>query len=265
VQVTTKIDDRQVKRMLDTFERRQMPFAVSLALNRTAQTIARLERAEMRRRFDRPTPYTLNALRVVPAKKTSLTARVWFKDFAGKGTVAEDYLLPQVEGGTRSQKRFERALRRIGIMTENEFAVPGAGAKLDAYGNMGRGQIVQILAYLQAFGEQGYRANMDAKGRARLARTTKKRRGVEYFVSRGPGTWTGARSWKNGRAQHLPRGIYQRTSFAFGKAIKPVVLFVPRATYRPRFDFHGVANQVVHRDLLTELRKAMAEATRTAR
>ena len=35
-------------------------------------------------------------------------------------------------------------------MRKNERAVPGAAAKLDAYGNMGRGQIVQILSQLQA-------------------------------------------------------------------------------------------------------------------
>jgi hypothetical protein len=69
----------QVKRLLDA-QQRQMPFAVALALTRTAQDVKRAEQAEMRGVFDRPTPFTLNSLFTKPATKQSLEARVWVKD-----------------------------------------------------------------------------------------------------------------------------------------------------------------------------------------
>lgn len=263
VSVRSNVD--QVAAQLDDTRRRQLPFALSLAINRVAKSIADEERAEMRRIFDRPTPYTIGALRVAAATKQSPTARVWFKDETSKGTPADRFLLPQVEGGARSHKRFERALQRIGILAANEYAVPAAGAKLDAYGNMSRGQIVQILSYLRAFGEQGYRANSTETTRAKLAKGTRSRRGIEYFVSRGRGTWFGRRAWKFGRMQNLPRGVYVRTPFGFGQAIKPVLLFVSKAQYHKRFDFYGVAERTTDRDFERELRRAVDEALASAR
>src|SRR3546814_6873764 len=84
------------------------------------------------------------------------------------------------------------ALQRVGLPGD-QYAFPAAGAELDAYGNMSRGQVVRLLSYLQAFGEQGYRANATARSRARTAKVSKASgyktiNGVQYFVSRGPGT-----------------------------------------------------------------------------
>ena len=230
---------------------KQIPFATAVALTRTAQRVKHAEEREMKDVFERPTPYTLQSVFMKPATKASQEAVVWLKDFAGKGTPASKFLLPQIKGGSRRPKRFEKALQAVGAMPPDHRAVPGEGAKVDAFGNMDRGQIVQILSFFKAFPEMGYKANMSDKRRKQMARGTKSRQGFSYFVGR-PG-------------DRLPLGIWQRVSFARGSAIKPVLIFVPSVTYNAAFDFVYVGKTVFNRHFHEEFRRALDQAIRTAR
>lgn len=207
--------------------------AVAVALTRTAKDIQAEEKAEIGRVFDRPTAYTLGSVFITPATRTKLSAKIWLKSKmdAGKGTAAEDYLLPQIRGGERKLKRFERALAAIGLLPPGMYCVPAAGAKIDGFGNPDRGQIVQILAWMQAFAENGYRANMTERRKAMLKAGTSKQRGMSYFVV-------------SQRGQRLPMGIWQRTEFGkLGSAVKPVYLFVKAPKYQARWDFLAVAER----------------------
>ena len=230
---------------------KQIDFATRVALTRTAQKAAVAEVKEMRDVFRNPTPYTLSSVYVKPATKARLEATVMLKDEATKAVPAAKFLRAQIDGGQRVQKRFERALQAVGAMPDGYRAVPGAGARKDAYGNMSGGQIVQILAFFRAFPEMGYKANMTDKGRARLARGSKRQQGYTYFVGH-PG-------------DRLPLGIYQRVSFARGTAVRPVLLFVRSAVYEERFDFKYVAELTVATEFANEFAKAFIEAERTAR
>jgi hypothetical protein len=227
--------------------RRQLRFATAVALTRTAQDVKIAEVDTMRRVFDRPTPWTLNSVFVKPATKAELSAVVWLKDVATDGTPATKYLAPEIEGGGRNLKGFERLLMRKGLLPTGWMAVPGAGAKLDAYGNMSRGQIVQIISALQAFGEVGFNAN-----RTKGSRQRRGSRLPEYFVGRPGG----------GR---LPMGVWQRISFAHGSAVRPVLIFVRGPRYKARFDFFGVGRQIARTNFIGHLRRAIAEAKATAR
>lgn len=229
----------------------QMPYAASVALNRTAEEIQRREIHEMKDVFDRPTPWTLSGTFVKRASKANLQASVGLKDFAGKGIPASKFLAPQIAGGSRRLKRFEKALRSAGHLPEDFRAVPGSGAELDSYGNIKPSQIVQILSFLRAFPEAGYRANMTDKKRMRLARGTKSKRGFTYFIGR-PG----------GRA---PLGVWQRIGFAGGTAVKPVLIFVRHAQYQAVFDFGYVATTTAERAFPSHFEAALADAVRTAR
>ncbi len=209
IDVTTNA--AQVARELDATAKR-IQRATVIGLTRTAVQVKAAIRAELPKVFDRPTPWTLNSLFVAPAKFAQEVpeARVWIKDdTGGKGIAPTQYLLPEIEGGPRNWKRSERALQRAGFLGADEQIVPAAGATLDAWGNVQRGLIVQLLSYFAAFGEQGYRANATDRSRARRAKRGRTEegfvtiRGVEYFISRGPGMWYG-------RLQHLPRGIWAR-------------------------------------------------------
>lgn len=248
----------QVQRLLNE-QRRQIPFAVALALTRTAQDIKKAEQDEIRSVFDRPKPFTLNALYVKPATKQTLEASVWVKDSERPA----HYLLPQMGGGNRQLKRFEQLLVQRGVMQAGERAVPGGGAKLDAFGNMSRGQIVKILSQLQAFSLAGSTANASTAKRSKVKRARE-----AYFVSTGPGTRpSGKRSWKNGRMQQtLPRGVWLRKPHnVLGSFVQPVLLFVDRAAYRVRFKFIDVAQATIARVLPGHLDAAIERALATAR
>ncbi len=97
---------------------------------------------EMKKTFDRPARYTLNALQITPASKNSLSAEVGVKGSPGH------YLMPQVEGGARPQKRSEHWLASVGPAKERispfPFYTPAlVGARFDQYGNVSPGQITQ--------------------------------------------------------------------------------------------------------------------------
>ena len=249
VDVAATMADLNAK--LGDLTRRQLPYASALALTRTVQEIQQREVHEMRDVFNRPTPYTLSSTFIKPATKSSLQATVGLKDFAGKGIPAAKFLAAQITGGARRLKRFERALRSAGHLPEDYRVVPGRGAELDSYGNIKPSQIVQILSYLRAFPEAGYRANMTDRRRKRLARGTKAKQGFTYFIGR-PG-------------DRLPMGVWQRYAFARGSAVKPVFIFVRQAHYEAVFDFEYVAVSTAHSVFHRHLSSALAEAMRTAR
>lgn len=238
---------------------RQVPFALARALTLTGRDVVNAERNEMSSVFDRPTPYTLNAFFLRPATKDSLQAEVGRKDSAGH----RHYLPVQIQGGERPLKGFERMLVAQGLMRANERAVPALGAIMDSYGNMSRGQLVKILSQLRAFTAAGFDANATNSKRSRAKRARE-----AYFVSLGPGKASfGGHSWSKGRMlQHLPRGIWVRLAFgARETAVQPVLLFVPRVTYRARLRFDDVARETVQRVFPRHFDESFAAALRTAR
>lgn len=122
-----------------------IPYATAAALTRTAKIGQSEMISAMRSAFDRPTAYTLNSTFITVATKDSLTARIGIKNQLGRGVVPENFLFPEVFGGGRREKRFERALRFAGFLRDGERAMPGAGVPLDGYGNVSASTIRNIL------------------------------------------------------------------------------------------------------------------------
>jgi len=233
---------------------KQARFALSVALNTVAKAVMVDERKEMQDVFDRPTPWTMNSLRQYGvAKRDKLETTVDWRANFGKGIQPEQYMLAQVRGGERRLKRYEVALRSVGALPDDHITIPGQGAKLDAYGNMSAGQIIQILSYFKAFPEMGYKNNATDKTKARMARDNKRTgaRGYVYFVGR-PGD----------RGQ---LGIYKRTQLGFGSSITPILIFVKSANYEARFDIEYVANKTMARELAPAFNTAFAAAMATAK
>lgn len=242
----------ETDRRLDDLSK-QGRFALAVALTGTGQDVRSDLRDEMPRVFDRPTRYTLNSLFLQPATKDRLEARVWVKD----SERPSHYLLPEIEGGRRMQKRFEELLRQRGILSASERTVPGAGAKLDSHGNMSRAQITQILSQLKAFNLAGASQNATDSPRSRA-----KRKDAAYFVARKGESRVGRGAWKTGeKVQHLDSGIYVRTS----TGIKPVLIFVDSATYAARFPFFILGQRTVARRFPIRYEQAYARAFATAR
>lgn len=238
----------------------QIPFATAKGLTDTIKQVKEAEVREMRKVFQAPTPYTINSLFIRPATKARLEASTWLKT----GNRPQHYLLPQIQGGPRPLKRFEQRLVMNGLMRPDQRAVPAAGARLDAYGNMSRGQIVQILSQLRTAVVQGDFSNATNSKRSRA-----KRQAVAYFVSHGTGSRRAGYQGARGRGviyeQHLPAGVWARYQFAWGSSVKPVLLFVSGARYTQRFDFFGVAERTIEARLRINMGNAVTHALRTAR
>lgn len=252
--ISVKSDIDQVIGRLSKAAPRAVEIASQRALLHTAREVKDAEVREMGRVFDRPTRWTLNSFQV-RLDKAAMQARVEIKD--GYWYRADSYLQTQIEGGGRKHKAFETALRRVGVLPAGWFVVPGEKAALDGFGNISVGQIRQILSWFDAAEMvAGSTQNMGEKGRAKRRKGTRARRGFEYFVAR-PGSRVGRGSWKNGRRQNLQPGVYRRTAFAFGSAIEPILIFVQRVAYKPRFDFYGVAQRTVDREFKPRLDAAL--------
>lgn len=272
ITISIKHDLSNITRYLNDIQRKQVPYATARALTKTVQGAKAEAERRIAQRLDRPTRYATNAMYIKPATKTKLEAMVYVKDSgmtqkSGMKSQA-DVLGHLFDGGKRKHKNFEGALLHRGYMSRGEIAVPGAACPLDGYGNIPASFIVKLLAYFQLFGESGYKANMTAKGRAQMERSAAKgaaRAGVQYFISRGPGHWFGRGTWKSGRSQKLPRGIWQRQTWSAGSSIKPVIMFVNEGAYKRYFDLPAIASSAISAHFSTEFEAAFAEAMRTAR
>lgn len=215
---------------------RIVPYAASTALTRTAQHAAKIELpAEMRSVFGNPVAYTLNSLRIEPATKDTLSARVMVKNSAA-GVAPENFLFPQVEGGGRKHKRAEAAMRYAGVLGAGQFAMPGKGLSLDANGNVKGAEIRTILAALKSIRA----VSVGRHGRREQPRGRKLAN--DLFVGKLNGG-------------NRPDGIWRRE----GQRIRALFVFTNDApTYGKRLDFTGVVQRVALERFQPEFQKAMA-------
>lgn len=226
---------RKVLRGIDDVQHKQLPFAIALALTRTAEGLMKEEKKQLTQSLHKPTAYTKRFLAYKPAKKSDrpINASVFFRDFAGKGTPAKNYLTPNIKGGVRRQKRHEVALSaKVG---RKIYTGPASDAPLNAAGNINAGYYTKVLSQVQAFGEVGYRANA-------------KRRGSQgfYIASKGG----------------VAVGVRQRV----GSESKKILNFTSRApSYRPRYPFYSAGEKYIAKNLGKNFKSAYRFAVRTAR
>lgn len=251
---------------------KQVRYATAVALTKTAKQAQAMTAQEMRRNFDRPTPTVLKSIYVKPATKANLEAMIYVKDrpLGGKNNLSmAEILRHQYTGGTRIAKNFENLMRANRYMASGEFIVPGAGARLNAYGNISPGQYVQVLSQIGL-----RRAGFDSTptGSKRSRRNIKK--AGEIFWSYGPGSYpakafTGSMKkidWSTGKylgkTQHLPKGAWMRTA----GGVIPVMLVIKAAPrYRRRIVLEDIARRAVAQHFNVEFEQAFADAMRTAR
>ena len=211
---------------------RQMPFALSRALNATAQDVRAAEVATMSKVFDRPTPYTLNAIAVKPATMRSKIASVEFKEgFAG--TPAKRFLNPQVNGGARSQKSHE--LQIAPLLRGYSYLVPAKGFPLNAYGNVPGGTIRKIISQLKVSKDQTSNASQSRRSKA-------KRKAQAFFIPKGG------------------RVILERK----GRTVTPALIGVRAPRYAKRFPFYETAQQVIAERLDVNFEIALQRAMATS-
>lgn len=202
--------------------KRMIPYAAATALTRCAKQAQTEDLpAEMRKVFSNPVPYTLNALRIEPATKDKLLARVMVKDKThAPGVAPENFLFPEVEGGVRKHKRMEMDLRYQGVLSRAQYVMPGKAASLDASGNVSGAQVRTVLNALR---------------KGRLAN--------DMFVGKPKGS---------GRLA----GIWRRE----GEGLRALFIFTSDAPdYKRRFDFDGTVQRVVRERFRPEFERAVAD------
>lgn len=264
----------KVAQQLARLSGQQVREAAAAALNDAAYKVRNNVQTEMEQVFDRVTPYIKKSMQVTKATPNDLTAIVEPRYMGGKGIDPAKVLDAEVRGGSRRDKRSEKALRRAGILPSGYVSVipkvPFPGSD-DGRGNIRGPFMVQLLSYLGAFGEQGYRANMTPKRKAKLAdRTTfssvrsRKQipviRGFELFVATGKLRGEDSAGRQN-TTRHLQPGIWARSGI-HGSELRPVLLFVRAPTYLLRLNLPKVleqsnVNDVFSTRLRYQLRKSV--------
>jgi len=208
----------EVKHLFDAKTYKRM---INDALEETAKKAKVELQEEMTRVFDRPTRWTLTRPYFI-RHFNNLSIEWKLRDLK-----ADEYLWPHIEGGSREQKGSEKYLQKIAGVGHKVYWVPGAGVKLNKYGNVSGGQITQILSVLKALPEVGYLGNITERSKRRAEHRVKKPKPPrEFFIAKGhsrlhPGVWEKV---KHGR-------------------IRPILLFIKDPQYSERLDFYGtIAN-----------------------
>lgn len=224
----------------------QAKAAYAKAINDTAFQVRREMQGAMRSSFDRVSPWIERSPKVFAATPDKLSAYIAptihttnAPSKGGKvGVDPQNVLQAQEFGGRRADKRSEVVLRRAGILQPGYQTampkVPYPGSD-DGRGNFRGAFLVQLISYLQAFGELGFRANMTDRRKGNLEKGTKKQTGRRYFVSYGRG--------REGRSKHLAPGIWAASGTG-GVDVRPVVMFVRPPVYQRRISMDAIAAKV---------------------
>ena len=128
----------------------QLPFATSLALNRTARDVQQAYRAQTPLTFNQPVAFTRNAWRYEQASKGHLEASVG-------SAPGRRYLLTQSTGGTRRWKAYEgfiRGLAEPGSLPDRQL-VPTTPA-VNAAGNPRRSLFGELQSRLSTTDRGGF-------------------------------------------------------------------------------------------------------------
>ncbi|MHB0925865.1 MAG: phage tail protein [Gallionellaceae bacterium] len=271
--LTVKIEGlEELKRKLNDIGKKQVPFAAKTAINKVAAQTVRDVADEMKSKFDRPTRTTLKSMRVKEfADKRNLTAEVWLKDIPMGGnnplSMAE-MIGHQFSGGRRIHKNYERVLISKNYMKSDEFTVPAAGARINAYGNISQGQIVQILSQI---GIKRAGSDSSPTNSPRSKRNVAKAGAMFWSYGVGsfpPRAFTGRVNkidWETGKyrgkTQWLPKGVWARTP----GGVIPVLLVIKAPTYSRRIVLEQITRKAMDRDFNKFFDVAFTEAMRTAR
>jgi hypothetical protein len=127
--INVRSDFGRLARSLNDLERRQLPFATAQALTGIGRHVRVAEQTGMRRKLDRPMPFTINSVGVKAARKSDLTAIVYMRD------IAASYLEPFEFGGNHKL-----------IGSGRTWLNPKNGLSLNQYGNLTRNKLKQLKA-----------------------------------------------------------------------------------------------------------------------
>ena len=176
-------------RWTDTMTK-QLPFAISQALNSTGFDIRTALNGATRQYFDRPAPFTQRAFIVQKGSKRDLQVTV----LANKRQNL--YLRTQISGGPRKQKGFEKKFLSNIIGTQsipsNTQLVPTSLIKLNAQGNVSLATIKRIQQGMNGSAKGGFFAGIPKGNNLPFGiyRRSKGRLFPYFVATNGPATYS---------------------------------------------------------------------------
>lgn len=237
---------KNLDRVRDTLKKltgKQARGAYASALNDAGGQLQRAMRAEYASAFDRPTKYIVNSPWVTRATADSLSVAVGPRNIKRTGVDPQKILQAQEFGGRRGDKRFEVALRNLGLLPNGkQIAIPAdryggpyPGSD-DGSGNFTGKFVRKLLAYLStnsaSLADMTKRKRNDTLKKYTFTSNIKTKReiklmdGKEWFVSDG--------------SRRLGAGIWVRD----GRVMRLAVAFISPAIYKsPRLSMERVADK----------------------
>jgi hypothetical protein len=159
--ISIRANVKEIARSLDSFTRKQLPFATAQALTGLARRVQEAETQALPAALHKkPTPFTMRAFSVIPARKATLTATVFARDAQAAYLAPSEFGGKQLLGGKRA------------LLNPKDIA-------LNQYGNIAKGTIARLKGRPDIFigaiqtGKAGLvagvwqRVNVTAKGTAR--------------------------------------------------------------------------------------------------
>lgn len=245
---------RVIGNRLQKAVRKQIPFAASQALNDTGKVLLTVNKREMKRVFDNPVPYTLNAFYLKRAMKADLSVAVRRKDKpAGK-----HYLEIQHTGGVRPRKRFETVVKyHVKYQHDLQSVLPTTISK-NPRGNASMPRLMEAIAGLSERGQassptapytkNSYQKKIDARHK----KLTQGKRTSDYFVG-----------YKED-GKNKTDGIYRRSPS--GKSVRKIFHLLPfQQSYKSRYPFHPRLRKRAMSYFPAEFKRRLAAAYRTMR
>jgi hypothetical protein len=145
---------------LNILQATQIKYAGGKAMRRLGYELKQTLRDEMSRTFDRPVPFTLTSPKYDP---NGLSLRVFLLTDSPRGQSPSRYLYPVSTEDTVGAKpayttRFTRALRHLGIIDSDHYAIPwlnGRAVPTNEYGNVPGSFYSGVLRGLARQGAKG--------------------------------------------------------------------------------------------------------------
>jgi hypothetical protein len=235
--IRVEVDVIQAIAALQSWKVEELPFATSKAINDTANDVVKAEKLATQRVFMWPTPRTMDSTMIAKrSTKSQLWADLKLRDSGN--TPPSKYLLPEIYGGLRPQKRSERSLQ-FKFAGKLVYAVPSRNVRLDAYGNVPGSFWTKVLSAL-SLNPYALPNPHKPKGRGRKA--------AQYFIG----------SPANGL---YATGVYERTA----TGIRPIFFFISPPKYKARFDWSGIAIETIRSNFIRNFNNAMQFAMSTSR
>ncbi|HSG63218.1 MAG TPA: hypothetical protein VLA24_17470 [Pseudomonadales bacterium] len=228
MRVETSDFDRGLRVLADTPN--MIRKAVVGALSDTVDDLYTRQEMEMKRVFNKPSPYVLKGLKKsYPGGREGqsnrarfgqgvLKAGIYFEYFGGTGS-PESIVKPHVFGGNRSRKSSEKRLQGMVALLGTQDTVQGRNYPRGSGGDINGARYSEMLAAVGALSETARKAMPKGKQRDR--------KNVSFFVIRREGT---------------PIGIAERR----GSDVKVMLVNTRKKTvYKKRYDYFGVGQKQV--------------------